>query len=150
MTPPPPDAHLLEALLNDAQDAHARLLALLEHTLQADLDSDAQQALAFQPQIEALMAEAGARLDALQAHILPWPERRRLYPAELAARVDRYLELLLKGLRGLQAQLDRRMGDLEERRRELRQALEQLDRQRKGLKGYKQKDLGVDFFRGKA
>jgi hypothetical protein len=153
MTPPPSnrdDPVLLEAFLNDAQKTYANLLALIEHSLQADPETEASQAMAFQAQIAELMAESRVRLDALNDAIRPWDERRGRFPPDLAARVDRFFELLETGLKGLQSQVSHRLAGIEERRAELRQAIEKLSEQRRGVQGYRQKDPRSKRLRHKA
>ncbi|MBN1868403.1 hypothetical protein JW916_14045 [Candidatus Sumerlaeota bacterium] len=131
------DPQLLRALLNDARDSYGRLMVLTEHTLQGDPVKEAAQALAFQKQIEELMTQSELQLASLMECIEPWSERRRIFPPDLTAEVDKFLGLLQKGLTGLLSQIEHRVELIRERQTELRETLGKLDQQRQGIQGYR-------------
>jgi cell division septum initiation protein DivIVA len=140
MTPTIPnrdDPRILRALLNDARDSYARLMVLTENTLQGDPVREAAQALAFQKQIQETMTESELRLASLMECIEPWSERRRVYPGDVAAEVDKFLDLLQKGLTGLLSQIEHRVELIQSRQTELRETLEKLNQQRQGIQGYR-------------
>jgi hypothetical protein len=136
---PIPNPQLLEALLRDAQEAYANLLTLIERNLQAAVGDDADQENVFAGAVADGMSQADARLAALREHLEPWSRRRGLYTPELAERVDRFLDLLEKGLLGLQAHVAYRTREVERMLAEAREALAKLSSQRAGFQGYRQK-----------
>lgn len=148
--PHPTEPDLLRALVEDLRQGYTQLLALVDHSLIADPQSEASQALAFQDQIRGLMAETQARLGLLIETIRPWDERRRAYPAELADGVDTFLALLEKGLRGVQSRLDHRQRDIEQRMAAMRQSMVALNQKRQGVQGYRQQDTRPKGFNKRA
>ena len=148
--PPSDDPKLLESILQDTQDTYAQLLVLIESSVQSDPETQASQAMAFQAQIDELMLQADARLALLRKHIEPWSERRKVYPPELSAKVEKFLALLEKGLTGIKSQVDHRVEDLKQRREAIKKTLEETGQQRKGLQGYKSKGTGSKLFNKKA
>jgi predicted nucleic acid-binding Zn-ribbon protein len=144
------DPKLLESILQDTQDTYAQLLVLIEQSVQSDPETQASQAMAFEAQIDDLMQQADAQLTVLRKQIEPWSERRKAYPPELAAKVEKFLSLLEKGLTGIKSQVDHRVADLEERREEIQKSLAEISQQRKGLQGYKSKGTGSKLLNKKA
>jgi cell pole-organizing protein PopZ len=144
------DPQIIEAILQDTQDTYAQLLALIENSVQSDPETQASQAMAFQAQIDDLMQQADARLATLRQHIEPWSERRKAYTPDLAAKVEKFLSLLEKGLIGIKSQLDHRVEDLKQRREAIQKTLDETGQQRKGLQGYKSKGTGSKLFNKKA
>ena len=136
---PIPNPQLLEALLADAQDAYANLLSLIESSLQAAVDEEPDRQDVFAGVIADGMSQADIRLAALREHLEPWSQRRKLYPPELAQRVDHFLDLLEKGLLGLQAHVTHRSKEIREMLAEAREALQKLNSQRAGFQGYRNK-----------
>jgi len=134
-----PNPQLLEALLVDAQDAYANLLSVIESSLQAAVDEEPDRQDVFAGAIADGMSQADIRLAALREHLEPWSRRRKLYPPELAQRVDHFLDLLEKGLLGLQAHVTHRSREIREMLGEARETLQKLNSQRAGFQGYRNK-----------
>jgi hypothetical protein len=134
-----PNAQLLEAVLVDAQDAYANLLSVIESSLQAAVDEEPDRQDVFAGVIADGMSEADIRLAALREQLEPWSRRRKLYPPELAQRVDHFLDLLEKGLLGLQAHVTHRSREIREMLGEAREGLQKLNSQRAGFQGYRNK-----------
>ena len=125
--------------MRDAQDAYANLLTLIERTLQGAVDEEVEKEDVFAEAVADWMSQADTRLAALRERLEPWSQRRRLYPPELAERVDRFLDLLGKGLLGLQAHVAYRTREIQRMLSEAREALQKLNSQRAGFQGYRQK-----------
>ncbi len=134
------DPVFLRSVLGDLRDAYARLLALVEQSLQTDPETDPEAVQVFQPQIQQLMEETDTRMGILMEFIRPWEDRRKVFPPELVAEIDRFMELLEKGLTTVKGQLDARVEDLQQRQKQVRQALDELNQKRQGVPGYRQKD----------
>ena len=106
--------------------------------------------MAFQGQIDRLMGETETRLRLLLEAIAPWDERRKTYPPDLAAEVDRFLELLEKGLTGIQTRLGHRVEDIESRLAKMRENMDSLSQKREGVQGYRQPNTRLKGFDKKA
>jgi len=132
-------ADLLRAMLEDCRQNFAQLFVLMEQGLKADPLREASQALAFEKQIEELMQVANVHLGNLRQQIFPWDERRAEFSPELVEEVDQFLALLEEGLQGIEKLRSAREVDVRQKHDEIRKNLEQLNSQREGLGGYKQK-----------
>jgi hypothetical protein len=131
------DPALLRQTVEDLKIAYGQLFAFVEHSLEADPEAAASQALAFGGQIRQLMEEIDIRLGVLLERIEPWDERRALFALDLVAEVDRFLALLGPGLAALQEQLRHRVADIEHRMADIKKSLTRLGQQRQGVHGYK-------------
>jgi len=137
-TPQPNDPKRLELLIQDLESRYTDLFLFIEQSVRADPDTEASQAMAFQRQIAELFEETQASMDLFLELVRPWPERRAAYPPELAARVDKFMQLLEKGFTTLNQQVQLRVVDIEDRLGKLQQDLKDLDKKRKGVQGYLQ------------
>ena len=144
------DADLLAMMVDDLERDFAELLTLMAHSLGADPEEQVTEASAFQHRISELQCKTEAGLKSLQSMMHPWSERRRQAPPELAVRVDRFLELLVSGLKSIGRQVEYRVEDICKRRAAIADALESLSKQRKGVQGYRQKKDSSKIIRGKA
>lgn len=131
------DSALLRQTVENLKTAYAELFAFVEHSLEADPETAASQALAFGGQIRQLMQEIDIRLGVLLKRIDPWDERRALFAADLVAEVDRFLALLGPGLAALQEQLRHRVADIEHRMADIKKSLSRLGQQSQAVHGYK-------------
>ncbi|NQU42770.1 hypothetical protein HQ520_05760 [bacterium] len=129
--------HGLAAILADTEDVYARLLEAIERSLQADPEMPANEAASRE--IETLMRAGDQKFQALRQCIEPWERRSAEYPPDLVDRVNGFLGLLEKGLKGIQGQIDHRVADLRKRRQEVQETLAKLNQQRQGVHGYRQK-----------
>ena len=144
------DPALLRQAVADLKTVYAQLLALVEHSLSADPEEEASQAIAFEAQIGQLLREADLRLGLLHERIDPWAERRRLFDPDLAAEVDAFLSSLAAGLGALQTQLRHRTADLDRRMADIKENLARLGRQQHGVRGYRQGDAKAKRIDSKA
>lgn len=143
MTPqiptPQPDPETVRALLHDTQQAYAKLFSLMEGNLREGPTLTTPEILdEVDKQVRQSMEEADARFARLREYILPWPEKRRNYPADLVAEVDKFLSLLEAGLEGLNRQIQHQQTTLDKHRQGTKEALAKLNQKRQGYKNYKQ------------
>lgn len=131
------DPALLRQTVEDLKTAYTQLFGYVEHSLAADPETAASQALAFGGQIRQLMEEIDIRLGVLLERIEPWDERRALFAPDLVAEVDRFIAILSTGLAALQEQLRHRVADIEHRMADIKKNLARLGQQQQGVRGYK-------------
>jgi hypothetical protein len=134
----PNDPKQLEVLIQELEARYTELFQFIELSVRADPETEASQAMAFERQIAELFEETRARLDLFLELVRPWPERRATYPPELAARADKFMQLLEKGFSTMNQQVQLRTGDIEERMVRIQQDLRDLDKKRRGAQGYMQ------------
>ncbi len=134
----PNDPKQLELLIQELESHYTDLFLFIEQSVRADPETEASQAMAFQRQIAELFEETRVRMDLFLELVRPWPERRASYPPELAARADKFMQLLEKGFSTMNQQVQLRTGDIEERLVKIQQDLKDLDKKRRGAQGYLQ------------
>ncbi|HNY27816.1 MAG TPA: hypothetical protein PLA90_08655 [Candidatus Sumerlaeota bacterium] len=146
----PNDPRQLEVLIQELEARYTELFQFIELSVRADPETEASQAMAFERQIAELFEETRARLDLFLELVRPWPERRDSYPPELAARADKFMQLLERGFSTMNQQVQLRTGDIEERMTRIQQDLKDLDKKRRAAQGYMQNSRRISRVEHKA
>ena len=134
-----PKSQRLRALVGQLKNDYAQLFQIMEQTLLSDPETEISQSLAFQAPIEELMRKTDDEMELFQELTEPWDQKRKNFPADLVAEIDKFLQLLNTGLEGIKQQVDHRIDDLHERQDKIQDKIKRLEQQRQGVKGYKQK-----------